>query len=150
MRHQYMLVNCQRVLRADISAVNGFEGMSSSKKVTQAMKSSERFAKGPTASVRYLPSLPWDLRSWTWSQVLQIDIMARFRCQIEPVPGLLRSDSHRGDSVAYEWSIKKETSDPVIRNHNIWSRKAIQHFFKWRDTERVHFIWKYCGSSLNL
>ena len=35
MRHQNVTVHRQRVLRADIPAVNRFEGMSSSKKVTQ-------------------------------------------------------------------------------------------------------------------
>ena len=63
MRYQNMPVHCQRVLRADVPAVNRFKGTSSSRS-HKTMKSSERLAKGPTTKTRYLPSLPWDLRTF--------------------------------------------------------------------------------------
>ena len=63
MRHQNMPVNCQRVLRADVPVVNGFEARARPRKAHKTMKSSERLTKGPTTKTRYLPSLPWDLRT---------------------------------------------------------------------------------------
>ena len=58
------------------------------RKSHKTMKSSERFAKGPTTNTRYLPSLPWDLRTcvWTWSlDTLDQDYGRVFRCQLELV-----------------------------------------------------------------
>ena len=58
-----MTVHCQRVLRADVPTVNRFKGASSSKKVTQDNLIVRKIGKGPTINTRYLPSLPWDLRT---------------------------------------------------------------------------------------
>ena len=61
MRHKHMPVHCQRMLRADVPAVNRFLGTSSSKKVTQdheIVRNIGKRADYQNEVTRYLPSLP--------------------------------------------------------------------------------------------
>ena len=64
LRHQNMPVDCQGMHRADVPAVNRFEGTSSSKKrVSQDHRIVRKVRKRTDDQYEVLPSLPWDLRT---------------------------------------------------------------------------------------
>ena len=123
-----MSVHRQRVLRTHVPAVNRFEGASSSTKSHKTIKSSERFAKGPTTSTKFLSSLTWDLRTCVNVQPVYFELRswARFLASdyIEPVGQ--HFDLNQGFTVIevirwrVEWSIKKETSDFQLSEITTW------------------------------
>jgi hypothetical protein len=122
------------MLRANIPAVNGFKGASSSKKVTQDREIVRKICK--RANNQYKVSAIFTMRlkdlceRGAW--ILQIEIMGTF---YDLSLNLLRSgirchgkrrqsfELNKGFAVVktirwrVEWGIKKETSDSSIWNH---------------------------------
>jgi len=133
-RHQNLPVHRQRVLRADVPAMNRFEGTSSSKKVTQDHEIIGKVCK--RADDQHEVSAIFAMRledlCERGARILQIEIMGAF---LDVRLNLLRSDIrchgegrqsfelNKGFTVVkaigwrVEWGIKKETSDPTIRDH---------------------------------
>ena len=79
-RHQNIPVNCQRVLRADVPAVNRFEGTSSSKKVTQDHEIVRKIGKRADDQYEVSAIITMRLENLCerGARILQIEIMGAF------------------------------------------------------------------------